>query len=154
MKLRVDFKGWRFYIALTHSGQVRGVNSKLPDGRHFLMWDFDDKEENYVIKALTDVQRRFRLATIHLLNTGLEGYYHAYCFQAHSWPDTLQILASTDGIDRVFFKIGAIREYFTLRYTPKKRRDFKRAVVIPSKYQEDVDPYELSSFVTYWTKRM
>ncbi|MBA7570807.1 hypothetical protein ES708_12560 [subsurface metagenome] len=154
MKLRVDFKGYRFYIAITHSGQVKGVNSKLPDGRHFLMWDFDDKGEDDVKNALRDVQRRFRLARIHLLNTGLEGYYHAYCFHAHSWPDTLQILASTDGIDRVFFKIGVIREYFTLRFTPKKRRDFRPAVILPSKYLEDVNPYELSSFVTYWTKRM
>ncbi len=154
MKLRVDFKGWRFYIALTHSAQVRGVNSKLPDGRHFLMWDFDDIGEEDVKRALVDVQRRFKLARILLLNTGLEGYWHAYCFKAHSWADTLRILASTEGLDRVFFKIGAIREYFTLRYTPKKRRDFKPAIVLPSRYKEDVNPYELTSFVKYWTKRM
>ncbi|GAJ03054.1 unnamed protein product, partial [marine sediment metagenome] len=113
-----------------------------------------DKGEDDVKTALVDVQREFRLARIYLLNTGLEGYWHAYCFQAHSWADTLRILASTPGIDRVFFKIGAIREYFTLRFTPKKRRDFKPAVILPSKIPEDVDPYKLNSFVTYWTKRM
>lgn len=118
------------------------------------MWDFDDKEVEDVKDALKDVQRRFSLARIYLLNTGIPTYWHAYCFQAHSWPDTLQILASTNGLDRVFFKIGAIREYFTLRYTPKKRRDFGKAIVLPSLAEEDVDPYELNSFVTYWTKRM
>ncbi|GAI75027.1 unnamed protein product, partial [marine sediment metagenome] len=148
------FRGWRFYIAITHSGQVMGVNSKLPDGRHFLMWDFDDIGEEDVKRALVEVQRRFRLARILLLNTGLENYWHAYCFQAHSWPDTLRILASTDGLDKVFFKIGAIREYFTLRITPKKRRDFKTAIILPSRWKEDVDPYKLNNFVTYWTKRM
>jgi len=154
MNLRLDFKGWRFYIALTHSRQVKGVNSKLPDGKHFLMWDFDNKEENDVITALKEVQRRFKLPRIFLLNTGLEGYWHAYCFKATEWADTLRILASTDGLDKVFFKIGVIREYFTLRYTPKRNRDFKPAIILPSRYKEDVNPFELASFVKYWTKRI
>ncbi len=154
MKLRLDFKGYRFYIALTHSGQVKGVNSKLPDGRHFLMWDFDAKEEKDVKEALLSIQKRFKLPRMYLLNTGLDGFYHAYCFKATSWPDTLKILASTECLDPVFFKIGCIRGYFTLRFTPKGKRAFKQAIILPSPYNEDVDPHELSSFVTYWTKRM
>ncbi|MBA7574922.1 hypothetical protein ES708_16738 [subsurface metagenome] len=118
------------------------------------MWDFDDKGEEDVIAALKEVQRRFKLAQIFLLNTGLEGYYHAYCFKVFDWADTLKILASTEGIDKVFFKIGVIREYFTLRYSPKKARDFEPAIILPSRYKEDVNPYEVCSFVKYWTKRI
>ena len=154
MNFRLDFKGWRFYIALTHSIQVKGVNSKLPSGRHFLMWDFDDKEEADVIAALKEVQRRFELPRVFLLNTGLKGYYHAYCFKATEWADTLRILASTDGLDKVFFKIGVIREYFTLRYTPKTGRDFEKAKILGGHSKEDVNPYEVASFVKYWTKRI
>lgn len=154
MKLRVDFKGYRFYIALTHSGQVKGVNSKLPDGRHFLMWDFDDKEEKDVREALVKVQQVFRLPQIYLLNTGLPTFWHSYCFKSLPWGDTLRVLANTEGLDQVFFKIGVIRGYFTLRYTPKGKRAFKTAVILPSRYNEDVDPYKITSFVKYWTKRM
>ncbi len=119
-----------------------------------MMWDFDNKGEDDVKNALVDVQKRFKLSRIYLLNTGLEGYYHAYCFKAHSWGDTLKILAETEGLDQVYFKIGVIRGYFTLRYTPKKKRGFQPAIILPSRYKEDVNPYEVTSFVTYWTKRM
>lgn len=154
MHLRFDFKGYRFYVALTHSQQVKGVNSKLPDGKHFLMWDFDNVEEKDVKSALGNVQIKFKLSRIFLLNTGVKNYWHAYCFKAKSYPDTLRILASTDFLDEVYFKIGVIRGYFTLRYTPKKGRDFIPAIILPSIYKEDVDPYEVCSFVKYWTKRV
>jgi len=154
MNYRLDFRGWRFYIALSHSQQVKGVNSKLPDGRHFLMWDFDNVEEKDVKDALLDIQRRFRLPKIYLINTGLEDYWHAYCFKALPYPDCLRILASTPHLDPVFFKIGVIRGYFTLRYSPKKGRDFEPAIILRSRYKEDVNPYELGSFIKYWTKRL
>ncbi|GAI91259.1 unnamed protein product, partial [marine sediment metagenome] len=130
-------------------GQLGKVGSKS-----LLMWDFDDKEEKDVREALLSVQKRFKLPRIFLLNTGLDGFYHAYCFKATRWPETLQILASTELLDQVFFKIGAIRGYFTLRYSPKGKREFRPAVILPSRYKEDVNPYEVCSFVKYWTKRM
>ena len=154
MRCRVDFKGYRFYVALTHSREVGGVNSILPGNKHILMWDFDDKGEKDVKEALLSVQKRFKLPRILLVNTGLVGFYHAYCFKAVSWPDALKILASTMLLDPVFFKIGAIRGYFTLRYTPKGSRAFGPVEELPSKYKETVDPYKLESFVKYWTKRM
>lgn len=118
------------------------------------MWDFDAKEENDVKEALRLVQRKYHLSRVYLLNTGLDNFWHAYCFTSVSWGDCLKILAETPHLDKVYFKIGCIRGYFTLRYTKKKAREFKPAQILPSKYPEDVDPYELSSFVTYWTKRM
>jgi len=154
MNWRVDFKGWRFYIAITHSVRVKGVNSKLPDGRHFLMWDFDNKEEYDVISSLATVQKRFKLPKIYLVNTGLPGYWHAYCFVAVSYPDCLRILASTLLLDSVYFKIGCIRSYFTLRYSKKKGRDFMPAIILSSKVKETVNPYEVASFVKYWTRRI
>jgi len=154
MNFRFDFRGWRFYIALTHSQQVKGVNSKLLTGKHFPMWDFDDKEEKDVKDALFKVQKRFKLAKIYLVNTGLKRYWHAYCFKAFEWADTLRILASTEYLDQVYFKIGVIRGYFTLRYSPKKGRDFEPAIILWSRYEENVNPYEVASFVKYWTKRM
>ena len=119
MHYRLDIKGWRFYIALTHSVKVKGVNSKLPNGRHFLPC-----------------------------------FWHAYCFRACTWGDALKILADTRYLDQVYFKIGAIRGYFTLRYSPKKGREIKPAQCLESKYKEDVDPYTLTSGIEYWTRRV
>lgn len=154
MNWRVDFKGWRFYIALNHSVKVKGVNSKLPDYRHFLMWDFDDKGLDDVRWALQQVQKDYKLSKIYLVNTGLDRHWHAYCFKRHSWGKTLDILASTFYLDQMYFKIGVIRGYFTLRYQSKRDRDFKAAIILPSPYKEDVNPFELNNFCRYWTKRV
>lgn len=137
---RLDVKGWRFYVALTHSQKVKGVNSKLPNGKHFLMWDFDGKEYHEIKNSLQAIQRKFKLPKIYLVNTGLEGYYHAYCFKSYDWGLALNILASTEGIDLAYFRIGVIRGYFTLRFTPKGDRDFIPAEILISRYKEDVDP--------------
>ncbi len=154
MNFRLDWRGWRFYIALTHSKLVSGVNSKLQNGQHFLMWDFDDVEEVIVREVLANVQKRFKLSAIYLINTGLPNYWHAYCFTKKEWGEVLLILSSTPHLDPVFFKIGCIRGYFTLRYSPKKGRDFKPAIVLGSNHKADVNPFELSNFVKYWTKRV
>lgn len=118
------------------------------------MWDFDDIKEVDVENALRTIQKQFSLPRIWLINTGLGGYWHAYCFKACSWPDTLKILASTQFLDQVYFKIGVIRGYFTLRYSPKDKRTFKPARVLRSRRKEDVNPFELSNTVKYWTKRL
>jgi len=154
MKVRLDFRGWRFYIALTHSGQVVGVNSRLSSGKHFLMWDFDGVQEEDVKQALGQVQKRFRLSRVFLLNTGLADSWHAYCFKSFEFPDVLRILAWTQFLDKVFFKIGVIRGYWTLRYTAKRGRNFKPALILPSRVKEDVDPFQLHSFTKYWTRRL
>lgn len=154
MKGRLNLGGWSFYIGLSHSKRVEGVNSKLPDGKHFLMWDFDDVVEGDVRQTLRYVQKRFKLPKIYLVNTGLAHYWHAYCFKRHSFADTLHILASTPFLDRIYFLIGVSRGYFTLRYVPKGTRDFKPAVILTSKYPEDVDPYTECCFIRYWTKRV
>ncbi len=154
MNWRLDIKSWRFYVALTRSKRVKGVNSKLPDGNHFLMFDFDDKDPGEVEVCLARLQKQFLLPRIFLINTGLPGYFHGYCFQKHSWAGTLFILATCPLLDPVFFKIGVIRGYFTLRYSKKKGRDFQAAVILPSPVKEDVNPFELSNFVEYWTKRI
>lgn len=118
------------------------------------MWDFDNVKEEDVKNELRRIQMVFKLPRIWLISTGIEGYYHAYCFKAFDWPDTLKILASTCFLDKVYFKIGVIRDYFTLRYSYKKGRDFSKAAILKSRYKEDVNPFTLTNMVKYWTKRL
>ncbi|MBA7618509.1 hypothetical protein ES703_25836 [subsurface metagenome] len=154
MHLRLKCKGVQFYAAVTYSKKVKGVNSILPNGRHFLLFDFDDVEEHNVKASLRAIQARYKLSSIYLINTGLTDYWHAYCFTSHSWPETLRILADTPALDKVYFKIGVLRGYFTLRYSPKQGRVFSEAQRLSSEVRADVDPYELDSFINYWTKRL
>lgn len=154
MRWHIDLKGWRLYIGLTHSVKVKGVNSNLPDRRHILMWDFDNKEGEDVINSLVAIQKKFKLSRIFLLNTGLDGHYHAYCFKAISWAMALYILASTKHLDSTYFKIGIIRGFYTLRYSKKEGRGFTPAIILPSKVKEDIDPFEDLCGCEYWTKRL
>lgn len=153
MNWRFDLKGWHFHISLNRTAKMQGVNSRLPGGLHFLMWDFDKVSAQDATTSLLSMQSRFKLPLIYLLNTGLPDHYHAYCFKSLTWGRVLYVLAETEYLDPIFFKIGCVRGFFTLRYSPKKGREFRPAVVLPSKYPEDVDPYELHEFVEYLTKR-
>lgn len=154
MRYSFDLGSIRFYIGLTRSGRAEGVCSGLPDGRHFLMWDFDDKEVADVIETMGKVQLQFRLPQVYIINTGKPAHFHCYAFKAYTWAETLYILASSDGIDETYFKIGAIRGFFTLRYTEKGGRDFTLEAILPSVISEDVDPLSIPKLVHYWTKRV
>lgn len=152
MNLRFEKWGVRVHFGITRTALVRGVNSTLKDGNHFLMWDFDSIPLPEVEEALLFVQRYFLLPDIYILCTGIEGYYHAYCFSRCSWQGARTIISSTDGIDRVFFMMGIMRGYFTLRFSKKKGREFNQVSVLRSQHQEDVRPEDAESFVEYTTK--
>lgn len=152
--LRLNLGPWRLYGALTRSRQILGVNSKLADDTHVLMWDFDAIPWYLQVKrSLQRIAMVHQTANIYVLRSSTYGY-HAYCFQRHSWPKTLQILADTSYLDPVYFKIGVIRGYFTLRIEDKKRGKLTPVDTIAGFREEDVLPDEQRSFVNYWTKRL
>ncbi len=153
MNIRLNLATFRFFMSLSRYSKVTGVNSKLPGGKHVLFWDFDNVDEAEITLYLTEAQKKWKLPKIYLVNTGIDGYFHAYCFKAVDWGTCLHILANTPKLDQMFFRIGVIRGYFTLRYTKKLGREFKPATILPSKYPETINPFELCSFITYDTKR-
>jgi len=154
MNFKITIKNFRFFIGFSWSHKVRGVHSLLPDGKHILMWDLDDVSKEDVIRYLREVQSRFKLPKIYLLNTGLENYWHAWCLKKVDWGDALRIVVSTPGVDKFWFTLAVARGYFTLRYTPKKNRQFKPAIILNSKQEEDLSPFDLTYFSEYWTKRV
>ena len=151
---RCNVKGWRFYIGLSYSAKATGVNSKLEDGRHFLMWDFDNVALPVLRRSLIEIQRRFLLSSIYVLSTGLEGHYHAYCFDSLTFSNALQVIAATKESDRVYLGIAAMRGYFTLRFSDKKGRVYTHVDTLESPKDADISPYEVKSFCRYWTKRL
>lgn len=151
MFYRLDIVRYRLFISWTKYSKIRGVCSNLPDGRHILLWDFDNVKELDVVKELDKIQHRYRLSTIYIINTGLEKYWHAYCFTALPYPEMLRILADTKGVDRAYLSIGVLRGYYTLRYQNKKGRKFGKSILLHSRLTADVSPLDLPA-VEYFYK--
>ena len=152
MNIRLQLLGYRLHIGLTRLGEVTGVNSKVEEDGHFLMWDFDDVNFEVVGEELREAQRAFDLSTIYVLNTGIVNYYHAYCFTKVNWITARTIIASTPHVDKVFLAMGLMRGYFTLRFSAKRGRKLLWAATLISQTPETVNPESVKSFVKYMTK--
>jgi len=153
MILKLKLKSWVASISLTRLTQVVGVHSNLKDGRHILMWDFDDLKLIKVRTALAFVQWTYHLPKIYILNTGTPHHYIAYCFKALPWIRTVEIIAATKGIDQNYFRLGVIRKHWTLRISDKEGRKIKLVYIIPSKVPEDTNADKLFSYVRYNTMK-
>jgi len=141
---------WRFTFSFAPVTKVVGVNSKLPNGRHILMWDFDGVDYQRLKESLLTIQRRYLLPNIYILQTNRHNYI-AYCFKAVPWRKAVEIVAATQTYDWNHFKYAVYRGHFTLRVTPKCGREPKLVEVLESLQEEDVTVEKLKSWVEYET---
>lgn len=130
-----------------------GVNSILPDGSHFLMWDFDGIDLYTVNQAIEYHVRTACLSNVYIFQSSVEGNYHAYCLSRVSWGEVISILALTPYLDQQFLKLGMMRGYMTLRFTDKLDSRITLAAIIESPYKETVAWSEMRNFERYWTLR-
>lgn len=144
---------WHLDVSLHRRQPVLGVNSILPDGNHFLMWDFDSVRLADVVSELLSIQIDYGLPTMYILESSKVGNYHAYCLERCSWADVISIIAHTDYIDRQYFKLGIMRGYMTLRFTDKHDSVIKAVMPLTSDVQETVNWSEMENFERYWTLR-
>lgn len=141
----------RITFTLARVVDVLGVNSKLPDGNHILMWDFDNIPLDKIIEELQDVKRSYGLPRIYILKTSEPNNYIAYCFKRCNWRLARAIVGSTDYIDENFFKWAVFRRRFTLRVGAKLGVTPKCEAIINSMFDEDASIDELYSWVKYET---
>lgn len=151
MILKLRLGNVRFTMTIAKVIDMLGVNSKLKDGNHILMWDFDNANFEDVVNALTDVSLRYGLPQIRILLSSPPNNYIAYCFKRCSWAQARQIVGETMGIDENFYKWGVFRRRFTLRVG-------KKCGVLPmyigsthGETLDDVHISELTSWVKYET---
>jgi len=142
---------WRIAIGILPTVKTEGVYSSLPDGRHILMWDFDDVPLRTVELELRKVQFSYNLPNIYILNTGKKNHYIAYCFKRCTFEEAREILARCHHIDPEFYRLGVYRGRWTLRIGPKCGRVPKLVKVLKSPVPEDVSIKELNDFVIYET---
>jgi len=142
---------WRFNFTFAPVTNVTGVNSRLPNNKHILMWDFDDVPLIVVQTSLGIVQKQYRLPNIYIFNTGTPNHYIAYCFAKLDWRLSVEIVASTPMVDPNFFKYGVYRERWTLRVSKKEGRKPKRVLTLHSRFPEECTIADLNSWVQYET---
>lgn len=148
---RLTIGNRRLTFTFARIAKVIGVNSNLEDGRHILMWDFDDVKLEDVKEGLSRIQRRYFLSTIHILETKDNQNYIAYCFTACDWRRAVEIIASTPLTDWQFFRFGVYRGHFTLRVTPKGGRTPHLVTRLEGYELPDCEVDDLKSWVKYET---
>lgn len=148
---RFTIKNWRMTLTIARIAKVIGVNSELENGRHILMWDFDEIPLVEVCFDLGIVQTRYHLSDIHICRTKEPDNYIAYCFTSQEWKTAVEIVAQCHAVDWQFLRFGVYRGHFTLRVTPKNEREIKLAYRMEGYELPDCNPSDLKSWVRYET---
>jgi hypothetical protein len=149
LKLRIGHT--RITFTLARVIDVLGVNSKLPDGNHILMWDFDKTPLWKINTALFEVQEMFSLPDIYILQTSPPDNYIAYCFKSCTWTEARAIVGMTKFIDEAFYKWAVFRRRFTLRVGEKLGTKPHLVDKIPGYTWDTATIDELKSWVKYET---
>jgi len=152
IKLRIG--NFRITGTIAKVIDVLGVNSKLPDGNHILMWDFDNQEVDIIIDSLMFVQCLFDLPQIYILKSSEPNNYIAYCFKKCAFRQAIGILGMTSKLDLNFYKWGIFRKRWTLRVGAKAKVKPKLVMILKSRWTEDCTIEELRSWVIYETLDM
>lgn len=148
---KVNIGDVRITFSMARVAKVIGVNSRLSDDRHIIMWDFDDVTLYQVVTALKYAQHYHTLSTIYVLETKAGTNFIAYCFKAKTFREVCYVIVDTPLVDWNFFKYGVYRGRFTLRVTAKEGRVPKLVRVLESDNKPDVDVKDLTSWVRYQT---
>lgn len=146
-------KDWHFDLSIHRRQPVLGVNSKLADDMHFLMWDFDNVDYLKMRLELFRILLEYNLSDIYIMQSSKAGNYHAYCFTRVSWGGLVGLLLNTSQIDQQFVKLGVMRGYMTLRFTDKHDSTIIHNYTIPGTCEPDVGIDEIKNFERYWTVR-
>jgi hypothetical protein len=141
----------RLTIAWVKYQTTEGLNSKLEDGNHVLMWDFDGYGFDIVRDGLINAQRIYKLSTVYLFGTKPPDHYHALCLTRHSLIETIHIITSIPIVDPQWLRGGCVRQYFTLRIGRKNGHYPKAIKIFRSKVKPDVKIDDLKYFDRYET---
>jgi len=151
MILKIRFWNWKFMFSCSQIEDIVGVNSKVGDDEHILMWDFDRVSFKTMMAMLREVQKRWNLPNIYVVRTKSPGGFHAYCLSKNSFRMACQMLLDISFLDMTYYRLGVTRGYWTLRISPKSNRDIVLVDVLKSDVPEDVSVKDLKSFVIYET---
>lgn len=151
MILKLRLGNIRITFTMASIVDVLGVNSKLPDGNHILMWDFDNQSLLSVKCNLERVQEEYKLPDIYILMSSKPNNYIAYCFHRLPWALARAIVGVTEGIDENFYKWAVFRKRFTLRVGAKLGVTPHYVGKLQGFIRDQCEIAELKSWVKYET---
>lgn len=154
MQKTIRLGSLRVWVSIRKVEDIKGMCSNLKSGRHILMWDFDNTSFGKVSATLRDVQIKYQLPKITILETLAGVNYIAYCFEELDWTYALAILLETPGVCWNFFRLSVIRGYFTLRVSPKGGRVPHFRAEIPGKTPQKIGVDDLVHAIKYETSKV
>lgn len=143
----------RMWASIRKIEDIKGMCSNTKNGKHILMWDFDGTYFGYVSAHLREVQARYQLPKITILETKDDMNFIAYCFEEMEWKDALAIVLDTEGVCWNYFRLSVIRGYFTLRYSPKAGRIPYFRAEIPGNTPATIGVDDLVHAINYETSK-
>lgn len=152
MKIRV-FK-YNFYAYFREVEKRQGVCSQKDDKTdcHMLLWDFDKTPIGTIIIELRLAQIKYKLPSIYIVQSS-KGSYHAYCFTARTFRETINVLSSTPHIDLMYLRLGIARGYHTLRFSDRNDDKIQLVEILKSSYKDEMRANEIT-VNTYFTTNL
>ncbi len=143
----------RFMVGYARTERILGITSRLDNGPHVLMWDFDGVDLVDVETAIRYVQEILHVGTVHVFTSGQPQHFHAYALYRFDWPFVIRVLAITPFVDTAWFKFSVMRDYCTLRFSDKDDRaiSFIESLEAADYHLKPVHPSELKLVVYYTT---
>ena len=118
--------------------------------KHAIFWDFDDSGKiEEVCQDLLFVQEKYCLPAIYLVQSSI-GKFHAYCFTARTFKETIHIVSDSLLVDEWFLRLGCARGYWTLRINKRTERELKPLIILYSYYpnEQSGEVLSISDFIT------
>ena len=129
---RINFGNLTFFSMLSHYQKIEGINSKVSEFSHILLWDFDSTNLKEIEKELIRIQDKFFLSDIFIFSDNMKSF-HAYCFTRVCFKDLLKILVETEYVDMDFIGYTIRNKKAVLRTSRKiNRENIKLVKVLPS----------------------
>lgn len=95
------------------------ISSKCEDGLHILFWDFDNIEQYYAERSLSQVQNFHKLGDIYLIKS--RNGFNAICLDKFWINEAYNILFFTRWNDFNHIRIGFISDSWALKLSPDKQ---------------------------------
>ncbi len=151
MRLNKRIRIGRFQVSLMAGlvTKVQGINSNLKDGKHIIMWEFDETDKLAVLGSLQAAQAMYQLPDIYVAESHPGGGFHAYCFEAMSFIESLHIVSGTVLVDPNYITMCAMRQHWTLRLTDKGQGQPEYMETLESLFHATANTADLVGMVEY-----
>ncbi len=101
------------------SKEIFCISSICEDKNHILFWDFDNIEQHFVLRSLSQIQSKNNLGDIYLVRS-LNGF-NAFCLDKFFLNHAYNILFYTRWNDFNHIRIGFRSDSWALRLSPDKK---------------------------------